>query len=66
MGGIFSKPKTPKVIPPPATPTQANSSVQLAGTTGPGNFSTFISSGGGQTGLKRKAAGAKTSLIGGG
>lgn len=65
MGALFSKPKIPEVKPAPATPTQADSSVQLAGQTTPGNFSTYISSGG-QSGLRRKASGAKTSLIGGG
>ena len=64
--GIFApKTKLPEVKPAPSTPTQADSSVQLAGTSTPGNFSTYISSGG-QTGLRRKASGAKTSLIGGG
>lgn len=66
MGAItslFKSPKMPAVRAAPSAPTEANASVQLAGTQSPGNFSSFVSSGIG--GLKRKAMGQKSTLIGG-
>jgi hypothetical protein len=56
-------PIAPPLPPPPATATEANSSVQTAGERAGSGFTSLISTGGG--GLKRKAKTQKASLIGG-
>ena len=59
---IFSK---PKVTPPPSTPTKADASVYRSGSNASRGYSSLVGNAGGTAGLKRKAATAKSTLIGG-
>lgn len=64
MTSLFSKPKSPKPPPPPPrTPSMADASVQMAGDEISRGYSSLISTT--ASGLTRKAATVKRSLIGG-
>ncbi len=64
MSGLIPKPKAPvPPPPPPSTPTSADASVIDAGQRQSSGYSSLVSTT--PSGLQRKAATAKTTLIGG-
>lgn len=65
MGSLFSAPKIPQPKAMPAAPTQADASVQTAGSNQPTGLQSYIS-GGSVTALRRKTGTAKGTLLGGG